>query len=108
MCPVGFVDEAFHPRFMCHADDGPQITADAVIRRIVHEDGNRIRMLPDSPGHGFALHPEGDADPRIHVRIDIDRDRATKNERVDDALVDIPGEDDLITPFADRQDHALD
>lgn len=44
----------------------------------------------------------------IHFRIDIHRNRAAQNQRVDDAFMDIAGQDDLIPALAGGKRHTLD
>ena len=64
-------------------------------------------MGGDGLGHRFPPHAQGDAQPLVHIGIDIHRHRAAEDQRIDDALVDVPGQNDLVAPLAGGQHHAL-
>ena len=81
--------------------------ANAVVGGVVHQHRHSVWVLPDSTGHLLPLHAQGDAQARVHLRVDIDRDGTAKHQGVDDAAVDIPGHDDLVPPLAGGQHHAL-
>ena len=43
----------------------------------------------------------------VHLRVDVHRLGAAEHQRVDDAAVDVPGQNDLFPLFAGGQHHAL-
>ena len=108
MGAMGFVGQAQHPCIVGHLHNGPEVAAHSIIGGIVHHDGYRIRIFPDGPGHLIPFHPQADSQPFVHIRIHIDRDGPAEHQGVDDAFMDVPRQDDLIPPFAGRQNHGLD
>ena len=104
---VGLVRQAEHARLVGHAHDGPQVAADAVIRGVVDQHGHRVGMLGDGLGHLFPPHAQRDAQPLVHLGVDVDRHRAAEHQRVEDAAVHVAGQDDLIPALAGAEHHAL-
>ena len=104
---VCLVRQTFHSGSVSHFDNGPQIAADTVISRIINKHRHRMGMLGDGFRHLLPAHSKGNAEPLIHVWIDVHRHRAAQNQSVDYAFMYIAGQDDFITPLACGQDHAL-
>ena len=104
---VGLVGQTEHPRVVGHLRDGLQIGADAVVGGVVHQDGDGVRMLADGPLHLLAPHAQGDAEPVVHLGVDVDRHRAAEDQGVDDRAVDVAGQDDLIAALAGGKHHRL-
>ena len=107
MGSMGFIRQAHHPGFMRQLHDGAQVAAHTVIGWVVHQHGHRVRVLPDGFPHLVHAHAQGDAQLPVHVRIDVHRHGAAQHQRVDDAPVHVPGQDDLVSPLAGGQYHAL-
>lgn len=104
---VGFVRQAQHPGVMRHLDDGPQVAADAVVGGVVHQHGHGVGVLGNGLGHLLPLHAQGDAQPGIHLRVDVDRHRTAQHQSVQHAAVDVAGQNDLVAPLAGGKHHAL-
>ena len=64
-------------------------------------------MLGDGLGYLLPAHPQGNAQPMVHIRIDVHRHRAAQDQGVDHALMNVAGQDDFIPPLAGSQDHTL-
>ena len=107
MRAVRFVDDDLHAVGMREFYDAADVTADTVVGRIVDEDGFRVGILKDRFFHVGELHAESDAQLLMGARIDIDRDGAAQDHRVDDASVDISRDDDLIASGRDGKYHCL-
>ena len=107
MRTVSFVRQHAHAVCVGQLHDASQIRADAVIRRIVHEDSLRVRIGLDGALHVGKRHAQRDAELRIDARINIDRHGTAQHERIDGTAVHIARHDDLIAPFAHAQDHGL-
>jgi len=108
MGAVGFIGQAQHPGIVGHLYNGPEVTAHSVISGVVHHHSHRVRVLPDGLGHCIPLHPQADPQPLVHVRVHVYRNGSAEHQGVDHAFVDVPGQDDLVAPFAGGQDHGLD
>ena len=107
MGAVRFVHQHLHPPFMGHLRDLFQIGTDPVIGWIIDEHRLRVRICIHHPAHLFYLYPQSNADPGIHLRLHIDRNRAAQHQSVDHAFMYISGQDDLIPRLAHGQNHAL-
>ena len=105
---VGLVHQSQHVVFMRQLDQAAQVGADAVIGGVVDEDGRSVGVCLDGGADVGRLHPQRDAEAGIHLGVDVDRHRAAEHQRVDGALVDVAGQDDLIPRLAGGQHHALD
>ena len=92
---------------MAQPDDFPQVRADAVIGRVVDQDRLGRGVFFDRFFHIRDRHAQRDAQPVVHLRVDIDRDGAGQHQRVDDRAVHIAGQDDLVPTADDRQHHGL-
>ena len=108
MRAVGFVREDHHAVGVREADDGPEVRADAVVGRVVDEDGFGVGVAADGLLHLFHAHAERDAEGVVHLRVDVDGDGAAENEGVDGAAVDVARHDDLVAAADGREDHGLD
>ena len=64
-------------------------------------------MLLNSGLHVRDRHTERNAQPVVHLRVDINRNRTGKHERVDDAAVHVARQDDLVAAFDNGQNHRL-
>ena len=107
MGSVGLVGQTEHPGGVGHPDDGAQVAADAVVGGVIDQHGHGVRVLGDGLGHLLPLHAQGDAQPLVHLGIDVDRHSAAEHQRVDDAAVHIAGQDDLVPALAGGENHAL-
>ena len=104
---VCLVRQTFHSGSVSHFDNGPQIAADTVISRIINKHRHRMGMLGDGFRHLLPAHSKGNAEPLIHVWIDVHRHRAAQNQSVDYAFMYIAGQDDFVSTLARGQDHTL-
>lgn len=73
MRAVGLVCQHAHAVCVGQLHDASQIRADAVIRRIVHEDSLRVRIGLDGALHVGKRHAQRDAELRIDAGLIIDR-----------------------------------
>ena len=108
MGSMGLVRQHLHSPGMGHLNDRPDIRTDPVIRRIVDEHRHRVRVILNGLLYLFHFHSQRDPQLLVHLRIYVNRNRAAKHHGVDHALMDVPGQDDLVSGLADREDHALD
>ena len=104
---VRLICQAEHPGIMRHFYDGPQITADSVIGRIVDQYRYRLRMLRDCLCHLLSLHSQRNSQPLVHLRIYINRNCSAQYQGIQHTAVDITWQDDLIPTFAGSQHHTL-
>ena len=104
---MSFICKAEHSGIVSHLYDGAQIAADTVISRIVDKYCNCIGMLSNSLSYVFTAHAERDTKAAVNIRINIYRNSAAEYQRVDDASVDVSGQDDLVTLLAAGKHHAL-
>ena len=104
---VRLVRKAQHPRRVRHVHDGPQVRADAVIGRVVHQHRHRLRVLADRLLDRLPRHAQRDAQPLIHLGVDVHGHRAAQHQRVDHAAVHVARQYDLVAALAGRQHHAL-
>lgn len=81
---------------MSHAHNGPQVTADAIVGRIIYQYSDGIGMFRNSPCHLLALHAQRNPQPRIDFRIDINRNGTAEYQGIDDTFMDIAWQDNLI------------
>ena len=73
-----------------------RVRADAVIGGVVDQNGLGVRVFPDGPLHLGNGHAQGDPQPVVALRVDINRNRTAEHQRAHDAAVDVPGQDDLV------------
>ena len=64
-------------------------------------------MLSDGFRHLFPAHSQRNAKPLVHIGINVHGYCAAQNQGVDNAPMNVAGQDDLIPPLAGSQDHAL-
>ena len=105
---MSLVRENLHAPRMGKLYDRFYIRADAVIGRVVDEHRNCVRIVLDGLFYFFDLHSQRNTEFLVHLRIYVDRDSAAEHQRVDDALMYVSRQDDLISGFYHREDHALD
>ena len=105
---MSLVRENPHAPRMGKLYDRFYIRADAVIGRVVDEHRNRVRIVLDGLFYFFDLHSQRNTEFLVHLRIYVDRDSAAEHQSVDDALMYVSRQDDLISGFYHREDHALD
>ena len=104
---VRFVDNDLHAVRMRELHNAAKVRADTVICRVVDEDCFCIGIIEDRFFHVGKLHAESNAQLLMGARIDIDRDRAAEDHGVDDASVDITGNDDLFATGGNGKYHRL-
>ena len=85
---------------MSHLYDRAYIAADTVISRVVDQYCNRIGILFNGLPDLVTAHAERDAQTAVNFRINVYRDRAAKDKRIDNASVHISRQDDLIAVLA--------
>ena len=107
MRAVRLVREHLHTGRVRELDNFSDVRADAVVGRVVDEHRLRGRVLLDGGLDVRDRHAERNAQPVVHLRIDIDRYRAGEHERVDDAAVHVARENDLVAALHDREYHRL-
>ena len=107
MRAVRLVRQHLHARGVAQPDDLLEVRADTVIGRVVDQDRFGGGVLLDRVLHVRNRHTQRDTQPVVHLRIDVNRDRAGEHERVYDRTVHVAGQDDLIPAFDDRQHHRL-
>ena len=90
------------------ADDLPQIGAYAVIGRVVDKHRLGAGVGRDGACHIAHRHAQRDAQPLARLGVDVDRDTAANDQRVDHALVHVARQDELITFPDGGEDHRLD
>ena len=90
-----------------HIHNCPEVRADSIIGGVVHQNGYCIGMLLNSLCHLLPFHSQRNAQSVIHLRIHINRNRATQYQCIDYAPVDISGKNDFISPLAGSQYHTL-
>ena len=64
-------------------------------------------MCTDRFFHGFPGHAQRNAQPLVHLGVHIHGYRAAEHQRVDHTPVDVPGQNDFISPLAGGKHHAL-
>ena len=92
---------------MCQLYDGTQVGTDTVIRGVIYKHCHCIRIVPNRRLHLLQAHPQRDSQPAVHIGIHVYRLRAAEDQGIDGASVYISGHDDLISPLAAGQNHAL-
>ena len=104
---VGFIGKAEHPRVVRHTHNGAQVAADAVVGGVVDQHRHGVRMLGDRLGDLLALHTQADAQPGVHLGVDVHRHGAAQHQGVQHAAVDVARQNDLVPALAGGQHHAL-
>ena len=94
--------------FVRQLDQAAQVGADAVIGGVIDKDRYRIGVCLDGRADVGHFHPQRDAQIPVYFGVDVDRHRSAQHQRVDGALVDVAGQDDLVPRLACGQHHALD
>ncbi len=107
MGAVGFVGQAEHSVAVGQVHNGPEIGADAVVGGVVYQDGHGAGVLGNGLFYIFPPHAQGDAKAAVDLRIDVDRDSAAEDEGVDNAAVNVPGQDYFIASLAGGENHGL-
>ena len=107
MGPVGFVHQHPHSLLMGRFGDGLEIGTNTVIGGIVDQNGLGTRMALHGGAHIAEGHSQGNAQAFIALGVDIHRRGAAEHQGVDDALVHIPGQDDLVPFFHIGEHHGL-
>ena len=104
---MGFIDDDEHTVRMCELHDAAKVGTDTVIGRVIDEDRFCIRVVTDGGLDINKLHAECDAELLVGTRININRDGAAEDHRVDDTSMYISRNDDLIAACGDSKDHGL-
>ena len=104
---MSLVSQTVHSGLMSHFDNSLDITTNSIIGRVIHQYRYRIRVLVYSLRNLLSLHSQGYPQPVIDLRIYIHRNRTAKYQGIDDASMDIPGQNDFISPLTGRKDHTL-
>ena len=107
MCTVRLVYQAEHVMLMRQLDDRTQIRTDTIISRIVYEHRRSIGICLNCLSYLADLHPQRNSQLTVNLRIDINRNRAIKYERVNHTFVYIARQDNFIACLTGGQDHAL-
>ena len=107
MRAVRLIGQHLHACRVREPYDFPNVRADAVVGRVVDEHRLCGRVLLNSGLHVRDRHAERNAQPVIHLRVDINRNRTGQHECVDDAAVHVARQDDLVSALYHRQDHRL-
>ncbi len=104
---VRFVRKTKHTVLMRELNDALYIRTDTVIRRIVHEDRLRVRILLNGLFKHFNAHSERYTKPRIGVGIDVNGNSSAYDQRAYDAPMNVSRKDYLISSLERREHHAL-
>ncbi len=75
MRAVCFIHQAEHVVLMRQLDDRAQVRADTIIRRIVDQNGSGIWVRLNCLFHLADFHAQGNSQPAVHLRIDVNRYR---------------------------------
>ena len=107
MRPVGLIHQNRHISGMGQRRHRRQIKRHAVIIGI--DDENRLGrwMIRQRLRHGFCRDPQGDPQPFIHHRRQIDGNRSGENQALKDRPMDIPRQQHLIPRRKGRQHHGV-
>ena len=101
------VRQNLHTSDVCKLHNRPDIRADTVVCRIIHQYRHRVRIILNGLPYLVRLHSQGDPQSLIHLRVHIDRNSSAENQGVNHAFMYIARENDLISCTADRKDHRL-
>ncbi len=107
MRAVRLIGQHLHARRVREPYDFPNVRADAVVGRVIDEHRLGGRMLLNSGLHVRDRHAERNAQPVVHLRVDVNRNRAGQHECVDDAAVYVARQNDLVAAFDHGEDHRL-
>ena len=107
MRAVRLISEHLHACRVREPYDFPNVRADAVIGRVVDEHRLCGRVLFNGGLHIRDRHAERNAKPVVHLRVDVNRNRAGQHQCVDDAAVYVARQDDLVSALDNGQDHRL-
>ena len=108
MGAVGLVHQHLHAVLVGQLHNLPQIGADAVIGGIVDQDRLGVRMLGNGTAHILQCHAQGNSQPLVDARVDINRHSAAYHQCIDGTAVHVPGHNDLLPRLAHGHDHSLD
>ena len=108
MGAVRLVDEHQHAVGVRQPDDRAQVGADAVVGRVVDQHRLGVGIGLDRRLQVGERHPERNAQIGVHLRVDVDGNRAVDDERVDRRAVDVARQNDLLTGLDGGEDHSLD
>lgn len=92
---------------MCQLDDRTQIRTDTIICRIVDQHRRSIRISLNRFFYLTDLHTQRNSQLTVNLRIDVNRDRAIKHQRVNHTFVYIARQDNFIACLTGGQHHAL-
>ncbi len=92
---------------MGKASDFPHIRTNPVIGGVVDYNGFGIFVYLYGLFYIPKGHAQRDSQPVMVSRIDIHRDTAAENQSMDDAAVNIPGQNDFISLLDGRYNHGL-
>ena len=104
---VCFVREAQHTGIVRHLYDCAQVAANAVVCGVIDEHRHGVRVFADGFCHLLALHTERNTEAMIHLRVDVDRHRAAEHQSIQNAAVDVAGQNNLIAALTCGENHAL-
>ena len=105
---MSFICQTEHTGIVGHFYNGSQIAANTVVGRVVYQYCYRIGMLGNGLCHLLPLHSQGNTQVVIDFRVDVHGNGTAQDQCVDDAAVDIPGQNDFIAVLTGGQHHALD
>ena len=107
MRSMGLVCQAQHTVAVGQPDNFPQIGADAIVGRVVHQNRLGVRILLNRLLHLLHLHAQRNPQAHIALWVYINRNRSAQNQRSHHASVDVSGQNNLISPLYHGKDHAL-
>ena len=107
MRAVRLISQHLHARRVREPYNLADVRADAVIGRVVDEHRLRGRVLFNSSLHVRDRHAERNAQPVVHLRVDVNRNRTGQHERIDDAAVYVARQNNLVAAFDHGEDHRL-
>ena len=79
----------------------------SVICRIIDKNSLGIRIVFDGFLKRINLHTESNPDNRMDLELNVNRQCSAKDQCIDHALVNVSGNNDLVSRFAYGKNHCL-
>ena len=108
MRPVRPVDEHEHPPRVQKVRDLGQLVCNAVVRRVDEKRGACPRMRRRCAPHLGKGNAHRDAEPRVDLRLHVDRARTDEDQPADDRAVHVARHEHRIPGHKRRHEHRMD